>query len=367
MPNGDSGYAGTRPKLGLSPTLPQNAAGMRTEPAPSVPTLSGPSPAATAAAVPPDEPPGVFVGSHGLRVSPVRSELVSPLQPNSGVVVLPSRIAPASRSRAVAGASTSHGWSGSTVWLPRRVGQPFVRMRSLIVVGTPSSGPTGSPRCQRISLAAAAAIASSAARWANALIVGLTASMRSSTARVASTGEADPSAYIASSSVAVHWVRSRHAGHLAQTETSDALASRSVNGNAAHRRVGCTVTYSGASVRDAGRPSMEVAFFSARYATRPSGPRWSAHSTSFERWPWNVVQRHGVAAAVADPLGVHDHDGAGAAALVEAAGDARVVDADDLTAAVHAHDPRRPVERAPHQRDALVLARRGRRSRRRCR
>ena len=44
VPNGDSGYAGTRPKLGLSPTLPQNAAGMRTDPAPSVPTPSGPQP-----------------------------------------------------------------------------------------------------------------------------------------------------------------------------------------------------------------------------------------------------------------------------------------------------------------------------------
>ena len=33
--------------------MPQNAAGMRTLPAPSVPTLKGPRPAATAAAVPP--------------------------------------------------------------------------------------------------------------------------------------------------------------------------------------------------------------------------------------------------------------------------------------------------------------------------
>src|SRR5687768_7583804 len=98
-----------RPKLGLSPTLPQNAAGMRTDPAPSVPMPSGARPAATAAAVPPDEPPDVFDGSHGLRVIPVSAEFVSPLQPNSGVVVLPIRIAPASRSRAVAGASTSHG------------------------------------------------------------------------------------------------------------------------------------------------------------------------------------------------------------------------------------------------------------------
>ena len=132
---------------------------MRTDPAPSVPTLSGPKPAATAAAVPPDEPPGVFDGSHGLRVMPVSDELVSPLQPNSGVVVLPTSTAPASRSRAVAGASTSHGWSGSTVWLPRRVGQPRVRIRSLIDVGTPSSGPIGSPRRQRASLAVADSMA----------------------------------------------------------------------------------------------------------------------------------------------------------------------------------------------------------------
>ncbi len=172
VPNGESGYAGTRPKLGFSPTLPQNAAGMRIDPAPSVPTLSGPSPAATAAAVPPDEPPGVFAGSHGLRVIPVSGELVSALQPNSGVVVLPISTAPASRSRAVTGASTSHGWSGSTVRLPRSVGQPRVRIRSLIDTGTPSSEPIGSPTCHRAALAAAAARASSAATRAKQLSTG---------------------------------------------------------------------------------------------------------------------------------------------------------------------------------------------------
>ena len=71
--------------------------------------LSGAKPAATAAAVPPDDPPLVFVVSHGLRVMPVIGEFVSPLHPNSGVVVLPTSTAPASRSRAVAGASTSQG------------------------------------------------------------------------------------------------------------------------------------------------------------------------------------------------------------------------------------------------------------------
>ena len=215
MPNGDSGCAGTRPKLGFSPTLPQNAAGMRTDPAPSVPTPIGPHPAATAAAVPPDEPPDVFVGSHGLRVIPVSAELVSPLQPNSGVVVLPMSTAPASRRRAVAGVSTSHGWSGSTVRLPRRVGQPLVRMRSLIDAGTPSSGPIGSPRSHRASLAAAESSASSAAMRQKQLITGWTTSIRSSTARVASTGETSRLRYRSSNSVAVHCVRSGTASILA--------------------------------------------------------------------------------------------------------------------------------------------------------
>ena len=48
-------------------------------------------------------------GSHGLRVTPVSGLSVTPFQPNSGVVVLPTSTAPCSRSRATAGASSSHG------------------------------------------------------------------------------------------------------------------------------------------------------------------------------------------------------------------------------------------------------------------
>src|SRR5207253_1509587 len=42
-----------RPRVGLRPTTPQNAAGTRMDPPPSVPTCSGPSSAAVAAAAPP--------------------------------------------------------------------------------------------------------------------------------------------------------------------------------------------------------------------------------------------------------------------------------------------------------------------------
>ena len=165
---------------------------MRTLPAPSVPMPIGPMPAATAAAVPPELPPGVLAVFQGLRVIPVSGELVSPLQPNSGVVVLPNSTAPASRNRAVAGASMSHAWLGSTVRLPRRVGQPFASTKSLTDVGTPSKGPHGAPRCQRSVLAAAAANVSSGDRWQKAFNTGFNRSIRASTAFVASVGEAWP-------------------------------------------------------------------------------------------------------------------------------------------------------------------------------
>ena len=91
VPKGLSGEAGTRPKLGFSPKMPVKPAGMRMEPPPSVPRWSAPMPQAAATAAPPLEPPGVLLWSHGLRVMPVSGELVTPFQPNSGVVVLPRK------------------------------------------------------------------------------------------------------------------------------------------------------------------------------------------------------------------------------------------------------------------------------------
>src|SRR4051812_34728276 len=102
--------------------MPQKDAGMRTDPPPSVPRLSGPAPSATAAALPPLEPPAVRPGSYGLPVTPYTGLSVTPFQPNSGVVVLPRNTAPWSRIRATAGASSSHGPSVRTVRDPRSVG-----------------------------------------------------------------------------------------------------------------------------------------------------------------------------------------------------------------------------------------------------
>lgn len=72
------GHLGISPLDGLNPTTPQCAAGMRTEPAPSPPCARGPSPAATAAAAPPEEPPGVRVRSQGfLAGGPSRLSVMS--------------------------------------------------------------------------------------------------------------------------------------------------------------------------------------------------------------------------------------------------------------------------------------------------
>jgi len=60
----------TRPIVGLNPTTPQREAGIRMEPPVSVPMLPKQRPAATAAADPPLEPPGIRARSHGLWTGP---------------------------------------------------------------------------------------------------------------------------------------------------------------------------------------------------------------------------------------------------------------------------------------------------------
>src|SRR5690625_3123630 len=94
-----SGPAGIRPRLAFSPKTPQHAAGIRIEPPPSLAPASGTIPAATAAAAPPDDPPGVRPRFHGLRVAPNAAGSVIGFAPNSGVLVRPKTTSPPSDHR----------------------------------------------------------------------------------------------------------------------------------------------------------------------------------------------------------------------------------------------------------------------------
>jgi hypothetical protein len=99
-----------RPWEGLKPTTPHQAAGWRMEPARSLPSARGPSPAATAAAAPPLEPPGERDSDQGLAVGGATWLSVKGLQPNSGVFVLPRTMAPAARRRSTSSASSAGTW-----------------------------------------------------------------------------------------------------------------------------------------------------------------------------------------------------------------------------------------------------------------
>src|SRR5688572_29264664 len=97
----------TRQYVGLSPTIPQHAAGLRIDPPVSVPVAPGQRNAATAAPEPPLEPPGERSRAHGLRVGPYQGLFVVEPAANSCVLHLPMGIAPASRSRRTDSASSA--------------------------------------------------------------------------------------------------------------------------------------------------------------------------------------------------------------------------------------------------------------------
>src|SRR5215213_4384318 len=87
------------------PMTPHNDAGCRTEPPVSEPSAIGTMPAATAAAEPPDEPPGTRFGSIGLRAGPKALCSVDEPIANSSQLVFATTTAPAARSRVIAVAS----------------------------------------------------------------------------------------------------------------------------------------------------------------------------------------------------------------------------------------------------------------------
>ena len=64
--SGTTPSIGTRRAVGLKPTMPHTAAGMRTEPPVSVPSAATAMRSPTETAAPADDPPGTRVRSAGL-------------------------------------------------------------------------------------------------------------------------------------------------------------------------------------------------------------------------------------------------------------------------------------------------------------
>ncbi len=95
----------TRPVVGRTPVTPQKHAGIRIEPAVSVPSVPATRPAAAAAPLPPLEPPQIRSVSHGLRAGPKCGLVVVAPKANSCVLSFPTTIAPAARRRATTTAS----------------------------------------------------------------------------------------------------------------------------------------------------------------------------------------------------------------------------------------------------------------------
>src|SRR4051812_49108331 len=198
----DTGHTGMRPNWPLIAANPVRQPGMRTEPPPSVPSAIEVMPAATEAAAPALDPPGVFSRFQGLRVMPVSGLSPTPLQPNSLVVVLPIRIAPARLALATEGASAAATLSAMQRE-PKAKRSPPTAIRSFAENGTPCSSPSGSLRITASSAALAAASALSGISRKKALSEACVACAFSNARRVTSIGESSRRAIFAPSSIAV--------------------------------------------------------------------------------------------------------------------------------------------------------------------
>ncbi len=113
----------------------------------SLPWPIAPMPVAVAAAAPPLEPPGVRAGSHGFSVAPCSALSVNQRIEKAGALVRPITMAPARRRLATTGLSrvATRSLKATT---PLSVGQPAWSTLTLVVIGTPWSGPTAAPRAR---------------------------------------------------------------------------------------------------------------------------------------------------------------------------------------------------------------------------
>src|SRR5699024_9874982 len=139
--NAPSPNRDTRPYVGFIPTTPQNEDGCLTDPPVSEPSEYGTRPAATAAAEPPDEPPGTAFVSHGFRIFLKYDVSLEPPMANSSMLFLPISTDDSPFSFSITVASYI-GWKSSSMRLAHVVSTSLVMMLSLMPIGTPNSAPS---------------------------------------------------------------------------------------------------------------------------------------------------------------------------------------------------------------------------------
>src|ERR671912_2373888 len=162
-------------------------AGGRGGPPVSSPSPPHPSPAATAAADPPEDPPGTRPRSQGLRLGPQAEFSVDEPMANSSQLALPTMMRSSPKFRS-AEASYS-GSKFSRIFDPHVVLTPRVESTSLTTSGTPSQS-ARSPFL--VSTVSARSSASSGVFVTKALIPSSTASRRVLAASAASRAETSP-------------------------------------------------------------------------------------------------------------------------------------------------------------------------------
>ncbi len=157
--------------MGFNPTTPQNDAGWRIDPPVSEPSVAIAISAATAAADPPDDPPGTRLLSRGLCTGRYAEFSVDDPMANSSQLSLPRTTAPAVSRRAT-DVQSYGGIKFSRIFEPAVVRTPDVTITSLIAIGTPASSGKGFPAAASASIRPACARARSSQSVKNAPISG---------------------------------------------------------------------------------------------------------------------------------------------------------------------------------------------------
>ncbi|CAB4804183.1 unannotated protein [freshwater metagenome] len=167
--------------------------------------------AATAAAEPPDDPPGTRDVSSGFRVGPKAEFSVEEPMANSSRLVLPTNTAPAAARRSTTDASYG-GFQPSSIREEHVVGTPRVHRLSFSAIVTPASGPGSSPAATRRSMSAARARAASCVTRLNAWISASREATRARCSSSTSAARSEPERTPAAVSTAVRGVTGRSRG-----------------------------------------------------------------------------------------------------------------------------------------------------------